>query len=151
MASSSNHHQGSKRDHCYFCEAYGGIQEHHIIPDRFDGPDSEWNLVSVCRRCHNKLERLYDSSFYEWFGIEDQAGKRRFHRTCGRRDCEQQSEVCLEYPNGAELTFCTGCALQIAGKWSKSRRVQTKGRSHIDIVRNRAVAIADDSPLKEAA
>lgn len=86
----SNYHKGGKRDHCYFCGAWK-TEEHHIIPQRFDGPDSPTNTVEVCSECHKKLERLYDKKFYEYFGIKDEDGKRRFHTACSHHDCLEQS------------------------------------------------------------
>lgn len=78
----SNYHGGSKRDECYFCGCGGPLEEHHVIPQRFGGPDTRENTVELCQLCHQRLERLYDKSFYEWFGIEDESGKRKFQRPC---------------------------------------------------------------------
>jgi len=58
---------------CYFClsEERQILEEHHIVPRRFDGSDDDENLVRVCPTCHQKLERLYDSRFYDGLGVEN--------------------------------------------------------------------------------
>lgn len=42
----------------YKCQICGnrGTQVHHILPCRLGGPDEEWNLITLCRRCHGKVE-----------------------------------------------------------------------------------------------
>jgi len=57
---------------CYFClsEERQILEEHHIVPRRFDGSDDDENLVRVCPTCHQKLERLYDDRFYDELGVE---------------------------------------------------------------------------------
>ncbi len=65
-----------KRDDCYFCDEddEGILQTHHIVPQRFEGPDTESNLVTVCPTCHRKIESLYDKRFYDFFQrpVEDE-------------------------------------------------------------------------------
>jgi len=58
---------------CYFClsEERHILEEHHIVPRRFDGSDDDENLVRVCPTCHEKLERLYDDRFYDELGVEN--------------------------------------------------------------------------------
>lgn len=90
---SSNYHDGEKKDECYFCGCGPPLREHHIIPQRFGGPDTKDNIVELCDLCHKKLERLYDKSFYEWFGIQDETGERKFHRQCGHSECTNQAKV----------------------------------------------------------
>jgi len=57
---------------CYFrlSEERQILEEHHIVPRRFDGSDDDENLVRVCPTCHQKLERLYDDRFYDELGVE---------------------------------------------------------------------------------
>lgn len=57
----------SKAPPCYIC---GDIrdhmrQEHHVVPRRLNGADSEENVVLLCAGCHYAIEKLYDHSFYE--------------------------------------------------------------------------------------
>lgn len=57
---------------CYIC-GHGNpdvIQEHHIIPRRYDGSDAGRNLVNLCPSCHDSVERIYDDSFFEELGLE---------------------------------------------------------------------------------
>jgi len=89
----SNYYRGKKRDKCYFCESGPPLREHHVIPQRFDGPDTAENIVELCDLCHKRLERLYDKSFYEWFGIDDESGARKYHRQCQMRDCKNQAKL----------------------------------------------------------
>lgn len=90
---SSNYHGGKRDGECYFCGSGPPLEEHHIIPRRFGGPDKRSNIVSLCQLCHQRLERLYDKSFYEWFGIDDEKGKRTYHRQCEIDSCKNQAKV----------------------------------------------------------
>lgn len=92
----SNYHEGSKNAECYFCGSGPPLHEHHVIPQRFDGPDTKDNIVELCGSCHKKIERLYDKSFYEWFGIEDEKGERTYHRQCENTDCKNKAKVKIE-------------------------------------------------------
>ena len=58
---------------CYFClsEERHILEDHHIVPRRFDGSDDDENLVRVCPTCHQKLERLYGDRFYNELGVEN--------------------------------------------------------------------------------
>jgi hypothetical protein len=58
---------------CYFClsEETEVLEDHHIVPRRFGGSDEDENMVRLCPTCHRKIERLYDSRFYEEIGVED--------------------------------------------------------------------------------
>jgi len=88
MSESSNYHNDLKAEQCYFCPATHDLEEHHIVPQRFDGQDDPINVVTVCKRCHKKLERLYDKRFYESLGLDDETGERDSHRDCAIHDCE---------------------------------------------------------------
>lgn len=55
-------------DECRFCGETRVLEDHHIIPRRFDGPDTDENVVTVCPTCHRLLERLYNKEFYEAIG-----------------------------------------------------------------------------------
>jgi hypothetical protein len=57
------------RQRCYFCGSEGPIETHHIVPKRFDGTDSEENLVDLCANCHRRLESLYNKRFYEKMSV----------------------------------------------------------------------------------
>lgn len=60
---------------CYFCgeENPTALEEHHLVPRRYNGPDYPENLVTLCGSCHNKIERLYDDTFYERLGVVAQS------------------------------------------------------------------------------
>lgn len=89
----SNYHGGKKNLECYFCGCVPPLREHHVIPRRFDGPDTEENIVELCDLCHKRIERLYDKSFYEWFGIKDEKGERKYHRQCDAVSCDNRRKV----------------------------------------------------------
>ena len=61
---------------CYFClsEERQILEEHHIVPRRFDGSDDDENLVCVCPTCHQKLERLYNERFYRELEVINGSG-----------------------------------------------------------------------------
>lgn len=146
----SNYHTGSKERNCYFCNCGPPLREHHIIPQRFDGPDTKDNTVELCDLCHKRLERLYDKSFYEWFGIEDETGERHFHRPCQfqkANNCNNQAQVkarlskMTEAATG-EILLCWDCAKKRAKTYQQ--RGNDQSISPEEIVRNATVAIASD-------
>jgi len=49
-----------KRDgyRCVMCGNKGKLHAHHIVPVRISKDNSLSNLVSVCNRCHRKLEEV---------------------------------------------------------------------------------------------
>lgn len=58
-------------DVCYIC-GHGNpdtLEEHHIIPRRYDGSDASRNLVDLCPSCHSTLERIYDDAFFGELGV----------------------------------------------------------------------------------
>jgi len=62
----------TKADKCYFCSETECLEEHHIVPKRYEGSDCDENLVQVCPTCHRKLERIYNERFYENLGRHNQ-------------------------------------------------------------------------------
>lgn len=91
MSEKSRYNGGTKRERCYLCDSRGPLQEHHIVPQRFDGSDSPLNIVEVCQLCHQRLENLYDKRFYEQLGVTDEKGERRSHRDCLWADCDRDA------------------------------------------------------------
>jgi hypothetical protein len=55
---------------CHFCDEVDRLQQHHIVPRRFNGSDTNENIVTVCPTCHDKLEDLYDKRFYDTLGVK---------------------------------------------------------------------------------
>lgn len=51
-----------EKNHCYFCEdtTKENLEQHHIIPKRYNGSDKDYNIVTLCRKCHTRLEDLYN-------------------------------------------------------------------------------------------
>jgi 5-methylcytosine-specific restriction endonuclease McrA len=55
---------------CYFCERdirRGKIKSlsysiHHIVPKRFGGKFEKKNLITLCKFCHNKFEKLFQKA-----------------------------------------------------------------------------------------
>ena len=52
---------------CKFCNETDtdALEEHHIVPRRFEGSDEAQNLVTLCASCHRKLESIHDRRFYK--------------------------------------------------------------------------------------
>jgi hypothetical protein len=92
---------------CFFCPKRTDIEVHHILPRRFNGSDARENLVAVCDACHEKLELLYDKSFYSALGIDDADGERYAHFPCIR--CETQATTKIARA-GTVSWFCDGHA-----------------------------------------
>ena len=76
---------------CYFCGSTTDIEEHHILPQRFDGSDAEKNTVDVCHECHWKLERLYNKDFWEAIGVDDPRSTKESHVVCDIHGCVKPS------------------------------------------------------------
>lgn len=74
-------------DGCYFCGSEVDIEEHHILPQRFDGSDLPSNTVDLCHDCHWKLERLYNKDFWEAIGVDDPRATKESHVTCHYHSC----------------------------------------------------------------
>lgn len=72
---------------CYFCGSNADIEQHHIVPQRFDGTDHKSNLVDLCHDCHWKLERMYNKEFWDAIGIEDPRTTKESHITCYYQGC----------------------------------------------------------------
>lgn len=51
---------------CYICghDHERVLQKHHLIPRRFDGTNTDENLVTLCANCHLVIEQLYDDKFF---------------------------------------------------------------------------------------
>ena len=62
--------KGAQR--CAFCQETQqyALELHHIIPQRYGGPDEARNLVTVCSNCHKVLEALYNNQFFQAMGVE---------------------------------------------------------------------------------
>ena len=77
---------------CYFCSEREVLEQHHIVPRRFDGGDTAENLIKVCPTCHRKLENLYDKRFYDAVGADrpdvDASEKKSETTTPGTGDIE---------------------------------------------------------------
>lgn len=75
--------QQTGRDRCYICGGGNSdiLETHHIVPQRFDGDDSQDNLVDLCASCHRALEKLYDRRFYKELGVESENAEYDEHCT----------------------------------------------------------------------
>lgn len=93
-------------DRCHFCPKRTDIEVHHIVPQRFRGSDQRDNLVAVCDRCHQKLERLYDRSFYAALGIKDTPEERHQHFECFVRGCDGQACGYVVWKEGDRNWYC---------------------------------------------
>lgn len=43
------------------------LHRHHIIPRRFEGPDQDENLVTLCANCHEAIEKIYTDEIFQRF------------------------------------------------------------------------------------
>jgi hypothetical protein len=127
----SNYTDAGKREDCYFCPTRHDLEEHHVIPQRFGGPDAPENIVTVCGRCHKKLERLYDAAFYEWFGIDDEKGERTFHRPCVMSGCNHQATRVMKSSHGYRSHVCENHAERIGADHQTIEDATVKRASHV--------------------
>jgi 5-methylcytosine-specific restriction endonuclease McrA len=59
---------GNNKKECRICgenRKEEQIEEHHLVPKRHGGADTNANLVQVCANCHKTLEAVYDSDFWD--------------------------------------------------------------------------------------
>jgi len=55
------------KEECYFCGESSKyyLEEHHIVPKRYNGSNRDHNLVTLCRDCHRRLEELYTDKVFQ--------------------------------------------------------------------------------------
>lgn len=111
-------------DGCYFCGGGSGvIEQHHIVPRRFNGTDEGENLVNLCPTCHEKLERLYDKRFYDAIGAEKpDSDTGEINEVCGQTGCSATADHELTCPQGgAKSYYCTAHKVCANTKCDKKR------------------------------
>lgn len=91
---------------CYFCESTDEIEEHHILPQRFDGSDQPTNVVKLCHDCHWKLERLYNKDFWEAIGVDDPRATKETHATCTYHNCIENAVGRFDLGKGIHALRC---------------------------------------------
>lgn len=89
---------------CFICgeRRENSLEQHHIVPKRFDGTDEDENIVTLCASCHAAIEKLYDRRFYEELGVE----KRRGPDSCQLDNCTAVADRPLDGPLGT-LWVCS--------------------------------------------
>jgi len=95
---------------CHFCGETDVLQEHHIVPRRYDGSDESVNLVTLCPTCHRKIESMYDKRFYDALGVEKAtADETVITETCHTVSCtaEADHEIGCTRDSGS-LYLCDG-------------------------------------------
>lgn len=58
---------------CFICgiDNETVLQEHHLIPPRHGGAENLDNVYLLCANCHQAVEKMYDSNFYDELGIDE--------------------------------------------------------------------------------
>jgi len=89
---------------CFICgdQRQNSLEQHHIVPQRFDGSDDDENLVTLCASCHAAIEKLYDRRFYDKLGVK----KPRGPDTCELDDCTASAAKRLN-DHGESLWVCS--------------------------------------------
>jgi len=76
---------------CCICDHKKDLQLHHIVPQRFKGPNEYWNLILICNKCHSnwhklesELEIMWDMTncvyrFYCFLGVDDPEDQSNIH------------------------------------------------------------------------
>lgn len=115
----------SDQNQCFICgdQRQNSLEQHHIVPQRFDGSDDDENLVTLCASCHAAIEKLYDRRFYDKLGVEKPVAS----ETCDLDDCTASASKSLDGPEhtldicdshaescGASLGLYDGCCTQTA-------------------------------------
>jgi len=54
-------------EECEICGQHypNAMNQHHLIPKRYGGSNSDDNLIVLCANCHSAIEQIYDRSFWE--------------------------------------------------------------------------------------
>ena len=62
---------------CWACGTPAYVEQHHVIPKRYGGDDSEGNLVALCPTCHDLIDRkgLITVEGIAWFMREQSIHK----------------------------------------------------------------------------
>lgn len=94
----------TNQNQCFICgdQRQNSLEQHHIVPQRFDGSDDDQNLVTLCASCHAAIEKLYDRRFYDKLGVEKPRGPGR----CELDDCTATADARLDN-HGDGLWVCT--------------------------------------------
>ena len=81
----------------HVCQVCGreAIEVHHLTYDRF-GNEEMSDLVSLCRKCHNKAEELYDPSIIPW-AMEEKKPEGNNFMAAMRADAAKLAPVVFEY------------------------------------------------------
>ena len=79
------------------CQVCGreATEVHHLTYDRF-GNEEMSDLVSLCRKCHNKAEELYDPSIIPW-AMEEKKPEGNNFMAAMRADAAKLAPVVFEY------------------------------------------------------
>jgi len=112
-----------EEDSCHFCGETEVLQEHHIVPQRFDGSDESVNLVTLCPTCHRKIESMYDKRFYDELGVEKpESAESEITGACHYTGCTATADHELTCPeDGGTLRYCDphkDCAMKSCDKRS---------------------------------
>ena len=67
------------------------MEEHHILPRRFGGRDTDENLVTLCASCHRAVESIYDKQFWSAVGLRPSDGEETVEEFVERRLSINQS------------------------------------------------------------
>lgn len=82
------------------------FDEHHLIPQRLQGPNTPDNLVTVCKRCHKSLERIYNQDFWKNVGLLSDQTPRDIEAT------QITPRLFSEFRGGRVSVYC-GCGATI--------------------------------------
>lgn len=80
--SESTDQQAGKRkgsnESCFICGCTQDhkLEDHHIIPRRFGGEDTQENTITVCGNCHRSLEAIYTDRVWQQFAVDQDPGHR---------------------------------------------------------------------------
>lgn len=57
---------------CFICgeDNPSVLQQHHAVPRRYGGEDTEANLYWLCANCHQAVEKIYNDKFYQKIGVK---------------------------------------------------------------------------------
>jgi hypothetical protein len=92
------------QNNCFICgdQRQNSLEQHHIVPKRFNGSDDDENLVTLCASCHAAIEKLYDRRFYEELGVEKQIDD----TACGLDGCTATADKPLD-DHGDTFRVCS--------------------------------------------
>jgi len=75
---------------CKICEEKKGLHVHHIIPFKISHSNEDLNLVTLCRKCHPKVEKV------AWMMLQEGAHRYQIYKAAWGYINNERQKLLLE-------------------------------------------------------